>query len=258
MAATRGPIDRTAPMPLWAQLQADISRRIKRGEFDGVDFPGEHHLVAEYDVSRHTVREALRALRAGGLLEGGRGRPTRVASREISQAQGTLYSLFSSVEQTGHVPSSVVRVLDARADGVVAARLGLEESTPLVYLERLRLSDGEPLAIDRVWIPARLAAPLLEADFTHTSVYAQLDRCCGIRLTGGREQVRAVVPTPAEQRLLGLEPGTAALYVERVGELRGRPVECRQTLFRGDRFAFATDLADPDRMTVTGGGPLRP
>ena len=55
-----------------------------------------------------------------------------------------------------------------------------------------------------------------------------------------------------------LEPGTAALYVERVGELRGRPVEWRQTLFRGDRFAFATDLADPDRMTVTGGGPLRP
>ena len=152
-----------------------------------------------------------------------------------------------------------------------ASRLGLSQSAisrhrqlmqelglDRVYLERLRLSDGEPLAIDRVWIPAQLAAPLLEADFTHTSVYAQLDRCCGIRLTGGREQVRAVVPTPAEQRLLGLEPGTAALYVERVGELRGRPVEWRQTLFRGDRFAFATDLADPDRMTVTGGGPLRP
>lgn len=256
MATGRGPVDRQAPLPLWAQVQSDITRRIKRGEFEGVDFPGEHQLVAEYDVSRHTVREALRALRESGLLEGGRGRPTRVAPQEISQAQGTLYSLFSSVERTGHRPSSEVRVLEARADGVVAARLGLEESTPLVHLERLRLSDGEPLAIDRVWLPAQIAAPLLEADLTHTSVYAELERCCGIRLTGGREQVRAVVPSAEEQRLLGIGPGVAGLHVERVGELRGRPVEWRQTLFRGDRFAFVTDLTDPDRMTVTSGAPL--
>lgn len=248
-------IDRASALPLWAQVQADITRRIRRGEFDR-EFPGEHQLVAEYDVSRHTIRAALRELREGGLLEGGRGRPTRVAEHEIRQDQGTLYSLFSSVERSGHRQRSVVRALDARADGVVAARLGLEESTPLIYLERLRLSDEEPLAFDQVWIPAQLAAPLLESDFTRTSVYAELERCCDIRLTGGREQVRAVVPSAGERRLLGLGEGTAALHVERLGELRGRPVEWRQTLFRGDRFAFATDLASPDRFTVTDGSGL--
>ena len=250
-------IDRSSALPLWAQVRDDVSRRIRRGEFDAA-FPGEHELVEEYAVSRHTVREALRGLRDDGLIEAGRGRPSRVAARAINQAQGTLYSLFASVEGSGHRQRSIVRTLDARADGVVAARLGLEESTPLIYLERVRLSDGEPLAFDRVWMPAQLAAPLLDADFTDTSLYAQLEQRCGVVLTGGREQIRAVVPSAAERALLALPDGVALLHLDRIGELRGRPVEWRQTLIRGDRFALATDLASPERMTLVAGRPLVP
>ena len=245
-------VDRSSPLPLWAQVQEDITGRIRGGEFDDA-FPGENQLVEEYDVSRHTVREALRALRQTGLLEGGRGRPTRVTSQEISQSQGTLYSLFACVERAGHRQRSIVRRLDVIADGTVATRLGLEESTPLLRLERIRLSDEEPLAMDRVWLPAELAAPLLDVDFTGTSLYAQLDQRCGVRLTGGREQVRAVVPTPAERALLDIPGDTAALLIDRIGEHRGRAVEFRQTLVRGDRFAFVTDLSSPERFTVATG-----
>lgn len=120
-------------------------------------------------VSRHTVREALRRLRAEGTVIAGRGRSPRLAGPvEITQPIGALYSLFSSVEATGQVQRSIVRTLDVRADGVVSVRMGREESTPLVYLERLRLADEQPLAVDRVWLPAELATPLLDVDITHT------------------------------------------------------------------------------------------
>ncbi|GAA4668458.1 GntR family transcriptional regulator [Nocardioides nanhaiensis] len=243
-------IDRRSALPLWAQVRADVERRLRRGEFASA-FPGEMALVAEYGVSRHTVRQALRSLRESGLVEAGRGRAPRVSADEIAQPHGALYSLFSSVRDSGHAQRSLVRALDARADGTVATRLGLEESTPLVYLERIRLADDEPLAMDRVWLPARLAAPLLEADFTETSLYDELDRRCGVRLTGGRERVRAVVPTPAERVLLGIGQDTAALAMERTGELRGRPVEWRQTLVRGDRFSLLTEFAGGDRVSLT-------
>lgn len=250
MSSTR--VDRSSPLPLWAQVQADIARRIRLGEFDQA-FPGENQLVEEYDVSRHTVREALRALRASGLLGSSRGRPTRVERQEISQSQGTLYSLFASVERAGHRQRSIVRKLDVIADGTVATRLGLEESTPLVRLERIRLSDEQPLANDRVWLPAELAHPLLGADFTATSLYTQLEQRCGIRLTGGREQIRAVLPTTAERLLLDISENTAALLVDRIGVRGATAIEFRQTLVRGDRFAFLTDLANPDRFTVATG-----
>ncbi|HEY0950335.1 GntR family transcriptional regulator [Nocardioides sp.] len=241
------PVDRRSALPLWAQVNADIERRLRAGEFAD-SFPGEMALVEQYGVSRHTIREALRQLRSSGLVDAGRGRPPRVVSTEITQPQGSLYSLFTSVRAAGHSQRSIVRALEARADGTVAVRLGLEESTPLIYLERVRLVDEEPLAIDRVWLPARIAAPLLDVDFTQTSLYAELRDRCGVRLTGGHEQIRAVVPTTAEQMLLAIPARTAALAIDRTGELGGRPVEWRQTIVRGDRFSLLTDLTRPHWM----------
>ncbi|GAB2772728.1 phosphonate metabolism transcriptional regulator PhnF [Nocardioides salsibiostraticola] len=243
-------VDRESPLPLWNQVQRDVERRLRNGEF--VDsFPGELALVTQYSVSRHTVREALRRLRESGLVEAGRGRSPKVVDSEISQPQGALYSLFASVQASGHRQRSIVRALDARADGTVAARLGLEESTPLIYLERIRFSDDEPIAMDRVWLPARIAAPLLDADFSSTSLYGELAERCGVRLTGGREHVRAVVPTSAERLLLAIPDNVAALAIDRTGEVRGQPVEWRQTVVRGDRFSLVTDLGHADHPSIT-------
>jgi GntR family transcriptional regulator len=236
-------LDRRSPTPLWAQLRADLRRRLAEGAF-GEAFPGELALVAEYQVSRHTVRSALRELRADGIVVAERGRRPRLAGQTtITQPVGALYSLFASVESAGLRQTSVVRARDVRADGVVADRLGLEASTPLFRLERLRLAADEPLALDTVWLPARIAAPLLEADFTHTALYEELASRTGVRLDGGHEHIRAVVPTRAEQRLLGIAPATGALAIDRLGHAGGRPVEWRHTLIRGDRFSLLAEFS---------------
>lgn len=243
------PLPRRGSGPLWAQVQADLRARIDTGEFTDA-FPGEHALTGEYGVSRQTVREALRALRAEGLVTAARGRAPRLADRaRFTQPLGTASSLFASVEQGGTRQTSVVRRFDVHADGTVAARLGLEESTPLLHLERLRLAGGEPLALDRAWLPAALAEALLEADFTHTSLYDELAARCGIRPTGSQEQVRAVVPTAHERGLLGLEPRTALLAIDRTACVDGVPIEWRRTLVRGDRFALTASFS---------AGPARP
>lgn len=231
--------DRASPLPLWAQVRADLVRRVEAGEFTST-FPGELALVTEYGVSRHTVREALRRLREEGRVLAERGRAPRLAPpQQIDQPVGALYSLFASVEAAGLSQRSLVRALDRRADGVVAARLGLDGSAPLVYLERLRLAGDEPLALDRVWLPYDLAAPLLDADFTRTALYDELASRAGVRLTAGEEQVRAVVPAPAQRALLGCAPGVAAFAIDRVGRSGRRAVEWRQSLVRGDRFTLS-------------------
>ncbi|MCL2555342.1 MAG: GntR family transcriptional regulator [Actinomycetia bacterium] len=241
------PLVRSPGNPLWAQLRTDLLRRLDDGEFRDV-FPGEHDLVAEYQVSRHTVREALRQLREEGLVSAQRGRASRfTANRPLEQDVGEAYSLFRSVEEVGAVQRSVVRALDRRADGVIAARLGLEESTPLIYLERIRLADEEPLAVDRIWLPADVAQPLLDVDFTHTSLYDELERHCGSRICGGWERIRAVVPGRGERILLDCPPTTALLAIERLGrDTAGRLIEWRQTLVRADRFAVSAAFSNSD------------
>jgi GntR family transcriptional regulator len=236
-------LDRTSPEPLWRQLQHQLRARLDAGEF-AHRFPGELTLVEEYGVSRHTVRQALRKLREDGVVMATRGRQPRVApTAEIHQPLGALYSLFASVEAAGLTQESVVRTLDARADALVAERLDLEGSTPLVYLERLRLAGAEPLALDRVWLPADVGKPLLDADFTHTSLYAELAARTGLRLDHGHEEIHAVVPTAAERSLLRCSPDIAAFSVNRLGHAGGRRVEWRHTLVRGDRFALTADFS---------------
>lgn len=244
-------------------MLADLRSRLADGEF-GEAFPGELALTVEYGVSRHTVREALRHLRAEGTVTAARGRKPRLAPVEVEQQLGALSSLFAVVEAAGLEQRSIVRALDVRRDGVIATRLMLEESAPLVYLERLRLAGVEPLALDRVWLPADVAGPLLTVDFTHTALYAELLMHCGLRLTGGREQVRAVMPLRGERALLHLPVGVALLAVERTGCLHGRPLEYRQTVVRGDRFAVtaqydgrSVQLSADDRSGRTSALPSR-
>jgi GntR family transcriptional regulator len=173
-----------------------------------------------------------------------RGRTSRISGpAEIEQPLGTLYSLFASVGSTGLSQRSIVRDLSVLADAVVADRLGLEGSTPLLYLERLRLAGEQPLALDRVWLPAELARPLLDADFTETALYTELAERCGVRLTGGTEHIRAVLATPAERELLEMPADVAAFAIERSGYVADRSVEWRHTLVRGDRFAVNAEFS---------------
>lgn len=228
--------------PLWSRLRSNLENRLAEGDFDDA-FPGELALAREYGLSRHTIREALRGLRSDGLITAARGRASRVAADSaIEQPMGALYSLFTSVESAGIKQRSQVRYLDVRTDADAAANLGIVDDAPLVYLERLRMADDEPLAVDQVWLPAGRTRPLLAADFSHTSLYEQLSTSCGIRLTGGQERIRAVVPTREEQSLLCCPSDVAALALDRLGCAGGEPIEWRHTLIRGDRFSLTAQF----------------
>lgn len=240
--STRGDaraLDRDSPMPLWAQLHDDLSRRLALGTFD-IAFPGEHDLVVEYAVSRHTVREALRRLRERGVLDTTRGRATQVR-KNIEQPLGALYSLFREVEARGMEQTSVVLAHELTRDAAAAVQLDLDSTAELFHLERIRLADGEPLAHDEVWLPAAAGGELLDADFTHTALYDELTNRTGIRLSGATERISAVVPTVRERGLLAVPDGVACLRIHRTGRLAQAVFEFRITLVRGDRYSVVAD-----------------
>jgi GntR family transcriptional regulator len=247
-------LERTNPLALWAQLELDLKRRIEAGEFND-RFPGEYELVEEYGVSRHTVRDALRRLRFDGIVESGRGRGSWLRQSRIEQPLGALYSLFRSVEASGLEQRSQVRVLEARVDEPVAARLERPADTEFVYVERLRLADAVPLAIDRTWLPRSIAGQLLDADLTHCGLYDELAALTGTRLTGGSEVITAQVPDAATRALLGIPHGCAVMEVRRLGCLHNEPVEWRETVIRADRFSVTAEWSAHDgfRMDVAAG-----
>ena len=243
------PLDRASPLPLWAQLHADLVRRLRAGAFADA-FPGELQLVGDYSVSRHTVREALRRLRDEGVVDARRGRQSVVRTAAIEQPLGSLYSLFASVEARGMRQHSSVLAQDVVRDPDVARTLELDPRTDLFHLARIRYADDEPLACDRLWLPADKVEALLHTDFTHAALYDELAEKCGIRLQGGRERITAKVPDDALRASLGVPETTACLTIERIGLFRRRPFEFRLTDVRGDRFAVIAEWS-PQGYRVT-------
>jgi len=246
------PLDRNSPMPLWAQLEAELRRRLEAGEFDEGFFPTDHELTEAYGVSRHTVREAVRHLNKTGLLKRERGRGTVVNRAEFEQSLGTLYSLFQSVESAGVEQTSDVLQLEVVTDTVAASHLDLDEGAELVLLARLRRAAGQPLAVDRAWLPLTVAEPLLEVDWSHTALYAELAKLGRPVPNQGWERLTPIVPSPADRTLLDLRKGDAAFFLERLGSRDGTPIEWRTTIIRGDRFRFVSDWTTGSR------GELRP
>lgn len=243
-------LDRNSPMPLWAQLEAELRRRLEAGEFDEGFFPTDHELTEVYGVSRHTVREAVRHLNKTGLLKRERGRGTVVNRAEFEQSLGTLYSLFQSVESSGVEQTSDVLQLEMVTDTVAASQLGIDENAELVLLARLRKAGGQPLAVDRAWLPREVAGPLLDVDWTHTALYAELARLGCPVPNQGWERLTPIVPTPSDRSLLDLRRGDAAFFLERLGTRDGEAVEWRTTIIRGDRYRFVTDWTAGSRSSL--------
>lgn len=246
-------LSRETKQPLWRQLRADLVSRIDAGEFDQ-EFPGEHTLAQSYEVSRQTVRFALRDLRSAGILSAERGRPPRV-QHPIRQPMGAIYSLFSSVRAAGMSQRSVVLALDKRTHTTAAAALSLAASEPLVYLERLRLAGEEPLAWDRVWLPFRIAEPLLDVDFTNTALYLEMHQRLGCAPSGGREEIGCRNTSASEAELLNVQPGSSTFELRRLGCHHSEPVEHRETLVRGDRFSLLAQFSPASGYFVAPGMP---
>lgn len=232
------PLDRSNALPLWAQLLADLRRRLEAGDFAD-SFPTDLELTTSYGVSRHTAREAVRRLQSEGVVTRERGRGTFVRTPAFEQATGALYSLFRSIEGRGLEQRSEVLDRAIVSDAEVAGQLGLGPDAELVRFERLRFADGQPLAHDIVWLPADVARPLLDVDLTRTALYDELQRCCGVRPVAGTERIATAMPTAEERRLLRMPPKHPVFRIlRRSVDAEGRPLEWRETAVRGDRYTF--------------------
>jgi GntR family transcriptional regulator len=194
-----------------------------------------------------TVRQGLDRLESKGLIYRVQGRGTFVAQPKFTQSQ-TLTSFTEDMRARGMVPGSAVlsqEVVDAHE--IVARELGIDLGDPVVLVERIRTADGEPMAYERAYLPAKRFAGLEEEDLSGKSMYELLQSRWGIRLHDARQRVTAVALNDEEAKLLHVPVGQPGFLFQRTTrETSGGVVEYVRSLYRGDRYEVDTHL---DRQT---------
>ena len=234
-------------VPLYRRIEADLRERIRSGALrPGGQAPTEPELMAEYGVSRATVRQALAGLLAEGALEIRRGLGTYVAAPRFEHTIGGFYSFSREIERHGLQPGTTVLGLRReRAADAVAEALGLAVGAEVFALRRLRLAGPDPLVVETSHLPATRFPGLDTVDFSKVRLYDTLMRDYGCRPTRARETFEPILLSTDEATLLNQRRGEPALRVERIAfDQDDLPIEfCRSTV-RGDRYRYSVELRD--------------
>lgn len=229
------------PVPLHHQVYLDLSSALDEGEWKPGDrLPPERELASRYGCSLITVRRALSELAREMRIERTRGRGTTVLHPRLELDFGGSQSFTSEMQSRGLDPET--RVVAARAEPAgeaVAHALGLNIDAPTLYLERLRLADGEPLLLEQVHLPAERFPGLLASDLEHNSLYQLLTERYGTRVVRAREAIEPVLLRGREAKLLDQPSGRPALLVEGIAfAADGTAIEFARSFVRGDRTRY--------------------
>jgi GntR family transcriptional regulator len=213
----------------------------------GDALPGERSTAEKLGVSRTTLRSAVDALVTEGALERIPGSGTFVPRRPRAPRVG-LTSFSEDMRLRGLQPSTrVLRFESSSATGWLAREMNLEKGAPLVYLQRLLLADGIPMAVDENYLPQQ-RLPGLASMRAPNSLYQLLQDHYGIVPEYGEDQVEAIGASPVQARLLGVSAGDPLLQVVRHAYAGEDLINYSAVFYRADRYRLTVPLTRPSTV----------
>ena len=238
-------IYRNSPLPRYYQLKEIMRGRVKSDEWKPGDLiPSERELSEKYGISRMTARQALTDLVNEGLFYREQGKGTFVSQRKITQQLLRLTGFTEDIRARGQRPGTKVLSAEMRpADEATAEKLRIDHGTPIFRLQRLRLADDEPLAIELSQISFKGCERLLEEDLEKNSLYRVLETNHGIPLMEADQELEAGLAGNEESQLLKISVGSPVLFTRRVTYTeRNQPIEYAKAVYCSNKYTFYTHL----------------
>ena len=244
------------PRPKHAQLSDVLAELALRDLGPDVAIPSERELMTTYDVSRATVRKAIDNLVAGGLLHRIQGKGTYVARLRI-ESRLHLASFSQDMRRRGLTPSTrLLRVEEERPPAEVARSLRLGAAGTAWRIDRIRLADDQPMAVEQGWYPADLL-PGLDAEDLSGSLYTLFADRYDLVIDAAEQTLWGEAAEGSTARHLDAPVHTPLLVFRRVSSAHGRPLEHVVSRYRGDRYQVhmtlgpTTPAPDPSTSTST-------
>jgi GntR family transcriptional regulator len=240
------------------EIAEELRRAIDREDYTvGALLPSEAELSARYRVSRGTVRQAVAALTAEGLIGSRQGARRVVLASRRSQSFTELRSFAQWARAIGRTATgSVVSTERRPATAEDAARLHLRVGSEVLQVVRVRGLDEELVLVERTvyadWIAS--AVERLEPDCE--SVTQRLYEQTGLIFAYGEHLIDAVAASAQDADLLGVRRTSPLLRVRRVTTTRaGQPIEWSDDRYRSDAVNFSIHNSIGTNPLVRQAGP---
>ena len=231
------------PIPKYYQIYEELLDQIREGKFEENDrFPSDHELVDEFDVSRGTVREAIKLLIQQGYLVREQGRGTFITFEKIEQDPDKLMGFTELMKRHDIQPTA--RILEKEIESPsrhLQKLMDLNSDSKLVHIVRVRYGDHRPLIIERSFFNYDLFEPIISKDLENNSIFDLLYEHTDTRLGKATQQIEAISAGRSEYKYLNVSLGTPLLLIKRL--IKTKEEVCFQyseDVYRSDRINFTT------------------
>ena len=236
-----------AGKPRYQQLADELRAAILRGDYTPEGFPTEADLCQAYNVSRFTVREALRALQAEGLIARKRGSGTVV--QPAAARGGALHQPLSNVaeiQQYARDTQAVFELIgEAPLPRAIAEQVGIVAGGRWTYFKGLRTSGDSsvPIATTDAYVHESLADAARQVVFNGDTIYQQLERIGGVKIEVVTQDIQAVAASAEVAQRLGVPKRSPCLLILRCyRDGNGKVLEISANHHPGARFAYAMHI----------------
>jgi GntR family transcriptional regulator len=238
-------INKNSVVPIYYQLKEYIKDQIDSENLNvGEMIPSERELAEEFEINRMTVRQAVNELVNEGHLRRQRGVGTFVSKSKINQGLSRLSNFTTDMMNKGMKPGAKLLSMEViPAPKKIAAKLQIPEGEQVVELFRLRIADGEPMALERSYLPYSKVSPIMNEDMEKQSLYKVLEEKCQLKLLRALQTIEISYSNPTDAHYLEIGPDSPVLLIERVTFLEDdQPIECVSSIYRSDRYKFSIEM----------------
>lgn len=240
-------VDRNDHLPLYIQLKNIIEDKIKEEDWEPGDIiPSEKELQQQFEVSRITVRQAIKELENEGLVKKKQGKGTFVSFPKLSHKLPNLTSFTEDIESKGLNPESEIISIEKVINAEVAEKLGAKSQTVFLNVRRLRLINGEAVGIHDCYLNTSILAQEAIKEIkdmnNETSLYDIIENY-NINISHADETLEGGVSDPYISRLLGIKKDFPLLILERITYTdQNEAFEFVKMHYRADKYKYSIRL----------------
>ncbi|MFR8989994.1 MAG: GntR family transcriptional regulator [Fusobacterium sp.] len=238
-------INKESEVPLYQQLVYSLKKCIKDGILKKDDkIPAESEFCSKYDLSRTTVRQALKILEKEGYIYKIRGKGSYISSPKIYQDRSGFSKFYDDVKNLGKIPASkILSVKVKKPNELVREKMNLSEDEFIVKLVWVRYGNDEALIYETIYLNYSLVKGIENINLKTKKLYDVLNEEFGIKITHGKEMFYPCKLNTTEAKYLELAEGDLGMKVERTTFQGDKILEYTKSTVRGDKFIYMTTFS---------------
>ena len=226
-------------IPLYVQIKNEIKTDILSHKYQvSQRIPSESELIKQFNVSRITVRRAIQELVDEDFLTKIHGSGTFVRAPKHNRHVVGINSFTTDCLNNGIVPRTRVLALNsAKATDADCRVFGVTPGEKIIFLERLRYADDDPVIIERDYLPPRFSSLLWESHASLQSLAHLLEGRFEVKIGPLDATIEIAIVYKQEAKLLELRSNAAVLLVKGCTyDIAGNPLYRSVQILSGEKF----------------------